>query len=54
LHIFYSIFKNLEMEMEYSGAPNSLSFNLDIKLVKGIIIPVKIKLLKLNGTVIKY
>jgi len=42
------------MEMEYSGAPNSLSFNLDIKLVKGIIIPVKIKLLKLNGTVIKY
>ncbi|OUM68422.1 hypothetical protein PIROE2DRAFT_3867 [Piromyces sp. E2] len=43
---------NLEMEMEYSGAPNSLSFNLDIKLVKGIIIPVKIKLLKCNGTLL--
>ncbi|ORX48418.1 hypothetical protein BCR36DRAFT_354753 [Piromyces finnis] len=43
---------NLEMEMEYSGAPNSLSFNLDIILVKGIIIPVKIKLLKCNGTLL--
>jgi len=42
---------NLEMEMEYSGAPNCLSFNLDIKLVKGIFIPVKIKLLTCNGTV---
>jgi len=43
---------NLEIEMEYSGAPNSLSFKLDIKLVKGIIIPVKIKLLKCNGTLL--
>ncbi|ORX75081.1 hypothetical protein BCR32DRAFT_297130 [Anaeromyces robustus] len=43
---------NLEMEMEYSGAPNSLSINIDIKLVKGIIIPVKIKILKCNGTLL--
>jgi len=42
------------MEIEYSGAPNSISFNLDIRLSKGIIIPVKIKLLKCNGTVSKF